>query len=71
MHLVTSAGQERQELFKRVMAKDALNAERLEITFQAEGDNLKLAILDASGGGRRTMLKTPGRFESTLICARL
>ena len=51
MHLIASTGEECQELFKWVKAKNALDVERLEIAFQAEGHNLILSILDANSGG--------------------
>jgi hypothetical protein len=53
------------------MADDTFNPERLAIAFQAESDNLILAILNVNGGGFGTVLETAGWIKSDAVYGRL
>lgn len=68
MHLVTPTGEECQELFKRIMAKDALNPVRLDFAIQASCYDLIFAILSAGGGDVGTVLEVAGWGKGNPVC---
>ena len=67
MHLIPAAGEGRQKLNKRIVAKDAFDAEGLTIAFNSQGDDLILAIRGLEGGGFGAVLEAAGRIKGDSI----
>jgi len=67
LHLIPATGKRRQKLDERRIADDAFHAERLEVAFQTERDDLKFIPVGADGGGVGPVRDGSRRMEGHLI----